>query len=185
MRSCTVLMFGFEANVFDYGAAQASPLPVQHRGLTGRGCALRRLELDPGTAIGANRHSGRLFGLAITQLYRDIEVARAPVTQPVERRGGHRAGLEPMLLMSLHHDQCVALAVFLGDIPGLVRAAARTADREPGALTQRVERQAAMLPQRPSVERFDRYGSIRQVAAQKLSEWPFADEADNRAVWGC
>src|ERR1700680_3233728 len=107
MPRCTELMLGFEANLFDHGAAQASSLLVQHRELTGRCRALRRLELYPGAAIGANRDGCRLFGLAVTQLYGGIEAAGAPVTQPVQRPGGHGVGLEPMLLMPLHHDQGV------------------------------------------------------------------------------
>src|SRR5450432_1413548 len=94
----TELMLSFEAHLFDHGTAQASSLLVQHRELTGRCSALRRLEFDPGAAIGPDRDPCRLFLLAVTQLHASLEAAAALGAQPVERPGGHGAGLEPMLL---------------------------------------------------------------------------------------
>ena len=71
--------------------------------------------------------------------------------------------------MPLHHDQCVARAVLGATYQGSCGAAARAADREPGALPERVERQAAVLSEHATVERFDRPGRALQVAAQEIA----------------
>ena len=72
-----------------------------------------------------------------------------------------------MLLVPLHHGQCVARAVLVRDVPRLRRTATRAADRKPGALPEGVERQAAVLPEHTAIERFDRPGCAWQIAAQK------------------
>src|SRR5450755_4626730 len=152
MRRGPELMLSFEANLFDHGTAQTSTPLVQHRELTGRRCALRRLEFDPGAAIGTHRHRRRLSGLAVTQLDVGIEAAGAPGAQPVKRTGGDRPGLEPVLLVPLHHDQRVALDVLARDVPGFLRATALAANRQPGALPEGIERQAAMLSEQATVD---------------------------------
>jgi hypothetical protein len=49
-------------------------------------------------------------------------------------------------------------------------------------LPESVKRQAAVLSEHATVERFDRPGYALQVAAQEIREWPLADEADTGAV---
>ena len=69
-----------------------------------------------------------------------------------------RDRIQPMLLVPLHHDQRIARLILERDVPGLLRAAAGAADREPGALAERVERQAAVLSEDagPPASRSDR-----------------------------
>src|SRR6202050_3062903 len=158
MRRGTELIPCAEPNLFDHPAAEATAMLVEHGGLARRGGALRRLEFDPGAAIGTYRDAGRLTRLAVAQLDAGLETADASGTQPVERSGRHSIGLEPMLLVPLHYGQCVARAVLVSDVPRLLGTAARAADCEPGALPESVKRQAAVLSEHATRRRFDRAG---------------------------
>ncbi len=111
-----------------------------------------------------------------------MEAAAVRVDQPVERRGRHGSGVEPVLLVPLQYDQRVAPLVLERDIPRFLGVAARAADCEAGALTERVERQPAVLTEHAAIQILDRPRIRRDVTAEELCERPLADEADAGAV---
>src|ERR1700726_4849915 len=86
------------------------------------------------------------------------------------------------MVLILYDDERVALRVLVGDIPGRSGRACPAADSKPGALTQGVEGEAAVLAQDLAAVVLDRPRLRAQIAAQELLKGPLADETDAGAV---
>ena len=79
--------------------------------------------------------------------------------------------------------QYVVLYVFADDEPAPFRGVALSASEiQPPALAERIIHQSDMLPDLFPRERADLAGAGGQIAFEKISEIPFADKADARAV---
>src|SRR6187551_1541075 len=86
------------------------------------------------------------------------------------------------MIVALHGDQLVAGEVLGGHVPGVFRPAGAPADLQSAALSQRVEREAAVPAQHLAVLRDDVARRRRDVARQEFAERAFADETDPGAV---
>src|ERR1700733_1002949 len=86
------------------------------------------------------------------------------------------------MVLVLDHDECIASHDLVGDVPRCSGRAGPSAHFETRSLTQRVQRESAVLADNPAVGSFDgsRFGA--QVSTQEFLEWAFADEADAGAV---
>src|ERR1700722_2079587 len=89
---------------------------------------------------------------------------------------------QPGMVLVLDDDERVARHDLVRYVPRGGRGAGAAADPQSRALSQRVQRQSAMLADDDALGGLDRSGFGAQIAAQEFLERPLADEADAGAV---
>src|SRR2546429_9735203 len=82
----------------------------------------------------------------------------------------------------MYVDGRFAADMLRGHVPGQVRAAMLSADSEPPALAERVERESLVGAEPLPRGGLDGSGGHREEAGQERAERPLADEADPGAV---
>src|SRR2546423_3257278 len=169
-------------DAFDDGAAETALALVGDRVLTGLDGALRLIERRACAAVRSRFEQRRLIGLAVAHLHAAAERFAARGAEPMPRSGGEGAACQQRMIVSLHDDERVAGAVFRRHIPGLLGVPVPSAQLEPAALAERIERKSLMGPEPLPGGRFDGPGGAREEARQKLAERALADEADTGAV---
>src|ERR1700683_696429 len=86
------------------------------------------------------------------------------------------------MVVPLNDDQHVARGVLCRDEPGLLRAAAASADFKASALAEGVESQAPVAPDRHALGGFNHAWRLGQKARQELAKRSLADKADASTV---
>ncbi len=104
---------------------------------------------------------------------------------PVEFIGDQRLPHQHGVLVTLYHDQDIAFAVFGGHVPGGFCRITPSADAESLPLTQGVIHEPAVRAYKRSFRRFHSSRLRRQVFAEEVAEFAFADETDAGAVFSC
>src|SRR5688500_8246050 len=85
---------------------------------------------------------------------------------------------EERMVVALHHDERIGVAMFLGYVPRLAGRAAFSSYSDALALADRVEREPDVLPDDFSFRGLDGSRHSRQIAVQEIAERTLADEAD-------
>src|SRR5579875_627114 len=142
-------------HLLDHAAAEAARPVVEDGVLTRRDGALRLIEMDADRAARPGLGERGLDRLAMAHSHaaapRRIEGPCEPMEGPRRKTGAR----EQRVIASLHDNQSIARGVLRRDVPGLLRGVAPAADRQSRALADRVEREAAVLPQLLAVARFE------------------------------
>jgi len=86
------------------------------------------------------------------------------------------------MIVALHHDERVARGILGRHVPGLLAVPGTSADAQPRALPQGVERQPLVNAEPLACRRLDRTWRSRQETCQELAKRPLADEADAGTV---
>src|SRR5437763_13067841 len=168
--------------LFDDGAAESALALVGYRVLTGRDGALRLIEHHACSALRAGLEQRRLIGLAVAHLHAAAVRLAARGAEPMPRSRGECAARQQRMIVSLHDDERVALAILRRHVPGLLGVAVPSAQAQAGALAERIERQSLVGPEPLPGGRFDGPGGPLEEARQKLAKRALADEADAGAV---
>src|SRR5439155_7979340 len=88
------------------------------------------------------------------------------------------AAIQEWMVVTLHDDQCISLAILAGDEPRRGVAVANTADAQALALAERVIRKSRMRSDGPALRRDDWPRIARQIPREEIAKRPLADEAD-------
>src|SRR5438309_1731856 len=169
-------------DLFDDGAAETAFALVGDRVLTGRDGALRLLEHHACGAVRPRLEQRRLIGLAVAHLHTAAERLAARGAEPMPGSGGECAARQQRMIVSLHDDERVALAILRRYVPGLLGVAVPSAQPQAAALSERIERESLVGPEPLPGGRFDGPGGPGEEARQKLAKRALADEADAGAV---
>ena len=183
----------------NHAAAQADIALIQHCGLPWRHCPLRLLKHQFTSAASGTAQFAGSVKLPVTGLGGHRAGCRRGGRHPTAVLGAELGGLQPRVLVALHHPQGIGLKVLAGDKPRRVLADAaqsaplhrlkfgapgfHAANAQALALAERVKRQAHMLAQNAALVVLDRAGCLGNVAVQELAERSFANEADAGGVF--
>src|SRR5256886_12174727 len=124
----------------------------------------------PICALRAGLEQRRLIGLAVAHLHAAAERLAARGAEPMPRSRGECAARQQRMIVSLHDDERVALAILRRHVPGLLGVAVPSAQAQAGALAERIERQSLVGPEPLSGGGFDGPGGPLEEARQKLAK---------------
>src|SRR3954447_1462652 len=91
-------------------------------------------------------------------------------------------GIQRGAVAPLHHDQTIALDVFIRDIPRVSVSVGLPTNTEALTLAQRIEHEPHVLTYAPSVRGIDVARICRQVAIEEFAKRTLPDKADARRV---
>jgi len=160
------------------GPAEALFAVVENDVLARRGAGERRGERHFDAVCGG-RDPAVDVRLAVAHFRGAGEIARrCDAADPVRRRGCETRTVQPGVIGALHDHERVARDVLAGDEPRCITAVTPAADAEPAALAKRVALETAVPPDHRAMFGLDGADLPGQPAADKITEGPFADEAD-------